>query len=162
MTDISADPPRITRMATRSPVRIVTKPNRSSRHLVEADPLSRGVFPINSRMLSYFLQVFALDLSNGTSSPVFQPAWSAATSRALQGIYSTEMYTAALKRVLDGYVDRTSASNAPPAPLLLYIAPNNVHTPVAAPQRFVDHYNTSVASQSRREFSGDVSSAVDQ
>lgn len=110
-------------------------------------------------------QVFALDLSTGTKAP---PVWSAATDPALRGVYDTEMYTAALERILDGYVARNAAAAAAtvkdaatPASLLLYIAPNNVHTPLAAPQRFIDPYVGKVAQKSRLTFSGDVS-ALDE
>ena len=81
----------------------------------------------------------------------------------MAGVYATEMYTKELKRVLDDYLERVAslAVGVAPPPLLLYVAPNNVHTPTAAPDRFVNKYNTSIASSSRRTFSGDVS-ALDE
>jgi arylsulfatase A-like enzyme len=82
---------------------------------------------------------FVLDLTNGS-----RPA-TGAHGRRWNGTYETQMYSAALEEVLDSRTNLTQ-------PLFLYIAPNNVHTPLGAPAAFYEGF-AGVASKGRREFS---------
>ena len=66
---------------------------------------------------------FVLDLTNGTHPAIgeYGGRWN--------NTYETEMYSAALEEILDGRTNLTQ-------PLFLYIAPNNVHTPLGAPEYY--------------------------
>eukprot|EP01047_Picozoa_sp_COSAG01_P064977 COSAG01_NODE_8689_length_2695_cov_1.637274_2_plen_229_part_00 len=72
--------------------------------------------------------IFALDLHNGTEPAIgpYGGRWN--------GTYDTEMYSAALEELLDDPARNRSER------LFLYIAPNNVHTPIAAPPRFFTQF----------------------
>jgi arylsulfatase A-like enzyme len=64
---------------------------------------------------------FVLDLTNGTHPALreYGGRWN--------GTYETEMYSVALEEILDNRTNLTQ-------PLFLYVAPNNVHTPLGAPE----------------------------
>lgn len=82
--------------------------------------------------------VFVLDLTNGTRPAIgeFGGRWN--------GTYETEMYSAALEEILDSRANLTQ-------PLFLYIAPNNVHTPLGAPDIYYEGFENEL-NEGRRTF----------
>ena len=87
---------------------------------------------------------FARDLWTGTSPA--PPSW--------DGVYSTEMYSAQLARLV-------AQHDAAAGPLFLYAAFQNVHEPIGAPARFERLYANQTNSSSRATFMADVS-ALDE
>ena len=91
----------------------------------------------------------------GSKAPFGRDLWNGTVPASLsyKGKYSTEMYSARLRQIVE--------QHDPAMSLFLYAAFQNVHEPIFAPQRFQDMYTGRTNSSSRAMFAADVS-ALDE